>query len=251
MVLLALAAPKGVIAQIVRPEAVFPRDKIAARGISAAKIVTKGRLSKTETEYYYFDTTGRLTGIVTVLTDGTDILLSREVTDGRVTSQQELRQGGQRREELHYDESSRVVLKLIRVDDTLFSTVMLEYNADGMLVESVELSVNFDTLRTATYHYSGGVLSHIDYRGTAVGRIEFYRLMEWRVTRVFDTEGQLMLTRMAQYREDRLLLRETVVVPGITAGATTTYRYRLGLLRAIIHPDGRRSRVRYGNQVTF
>jgi len=248
--LLTMAGALPLDAQVVKPEDVFLREKIASRGIAMAKIVTRGRLSGTTTEYYYFDSAGRLTGIVSEAAGGVDTLLSRTVTDGRITEQWELRQGSRRREEFIYDGSGGAVMKVVWVNDTLFSRVKMNYNSEGRLVSSYEIGVDNDTLRGATYHYTGGTLSRIDYEGTGVVSIEFIRILRLRVTRVFDTEGHLLMTRTAKYIDDGRIWEERVIVPGITAEATTIYRYRLGLLRTVLHPDGRRSRVRYSKRIT-
>ncbi len=232
--------------QIVRHEVVFHPERLAARGIVTAKIVTSGRLSGTETSYYHFDSTGRLTGIVTVPAGGTaDTLLTRSVTDGRISGQQAQRHGEPRREELHYNTAGRLIMKRVFLHDTLYSTVTFDYHTGGQVASSTEVSVAGDTLRTAQYVYAFGELTRIDYRGAAYGSIQYHRQRSQSVTRVFCPEGELSMTRLAKYRKDQLLQEETVSVPGIMASATTRYRYIRGLLRVVRHPDGRRSRVRY------
>jgi hypothetical protein len=237
--------PHDLWSQVVRPETVFHCERIAAGNIRMVRIVTTGRLTGKEVEFYHFDQQGRLIAITGGGDAVADTLYGRSYDRDRVSEQQAQRPEGLRRELLQYDDKGRLVKKLILNDDTLFSAILLRYGDDGLLLFSAEINPGGDTLRTAQYHYIDSIVVSITYTGATVGRMEYFRQRRHHVTRAFSPEGDLLMTRTEQYGRHRLLKRETVSVPGVGAIPPTKYRYRSRLLRKIIHPDGSKSRVKY------
>ncbi len=235
----------GVLGQVVRPETVFQRERIASGSISMARITTTGRLTGTQVEVYHFNQDGRLIAVITQGERASDTLFGRTYDRERATHQQEIRREGMRKEVLNYDEDGRLVKKVILVDDATVSEVLLSYDSAGLLLLSAEINTDGDTIRTASYSYDGGILVSIDYTGAPLGKIEYFRQGRYNVSRVFSPAGELLMTRTERYGRNRSLKRETLSVPGVGITPPTVYRYRFRLLRTILHPDGSKSRVKY------
>lgn len=239
----------GLQAQSLKPEKVFSEKRIAEKGYRCALIYHKDGGKKKVSEIYTFDSLGRCTGLLIPQQGILDSQYQRIYEGGVITKFQENKAGRVVKTALEYSHDGQLLRKRNMVSDTLYSVVQYEYDSTGLLSLSYELSVQGDTLALARYRYDHGILKGIEYRGMEISGIEYDKKGNRLISRVFRSAGALLLTRTEFYRRDLLLRSETSSVPGIKVIATTKYRYRMGLLRRIIQPDGSTTRVCYKNQL--
>jgi hypothetical protein len=229
-------------AQMLKPEKVFRKEIIERKLIRSATFTLLDEYRIPISETYYFSSDGIFTGCIRNSANGIDTLYKRDIGSNII------REKGRQRDvstTLELDSSHRLVRKVNMVDDTLHSVVTLYYDEYGKLAMTAELNREGDTVATATYFYEGKRVRQVVYTGLEILRIEYLKKGNRLTERAYNNSGEVMFNRVEMYKRSHLLRAQTVSVPGIKIVPTTRFRYRGGLLRAVIQPDGTRVRIVY------
>lgn len=232
-------------AQTLHHEKVFNTKTLAKKGIRSASLTTINEFRIPVVEIYMFDEAGRFTGYATQTSNLSDTLYRQLFKNGLVHEIHDNTPGRILKTMLDYDPNGRLMLKTNMLNDTVCSRIRYTYNQTGQLIYAYECSTSGDTLSEAFYSYHHNRLTEISYNKVGISSIRYVEKKRKLITRVFNREEELQMTRYEKYRRDGLLKLESVSVTGIRVAPLTRYHYRSGLLRKVILPDGTKLNLKY------
>ncbi len=232
-------------AQTLDPQRIFRKDIIADNKIVTVYFSIPGEEGTGKTEVYIFDKEGNYTGFIKQSGSTSDTQYVRIIENNRIHAVTEKSHNKMLIINMLYNKEGRLESKSKSLNDTLFSKVHYLYDSVGMLIKSIEITTEGDTIAEAFYLYDQGILVRTEYTGMRFSRIEYVRSGNRLISRVFEIDGTLLMTKTEHYNRFGLLNRETVSVTGIKAVPTTKYRYRNGLLQRVRQPDGLVIKIRY------